>query len=344
VSPKLRALSLVVAVILLSGFAAQAQDKKVEADRLFQQGRRLLDSKKVDEACVALAQSDQLDPAIGTLGLLAACHEQQGRIATAWREYEETAVRAQATNDPRELFARQRAAQLRPTLPTLTIISAGGEAGLTVTRNGEAVPPAQLGQSTPVDPGEYTIVARASGKKPYEAKVTVAAGGHADVAIPALEAPDKAVTSAPFASVKPPADESHSSPRPLRTAGFVAGGIGVAGLGVWAVTGILGLSKKSAAESGGCNRDEQPINGEYPCDTQEAADDANKASAASEKFLTVATVGLIVGGVGIAAGTAMLLMSSKAGTASRASRSTRRIGVVPHAGSQGGGATVLGTF
>ncbi len=44
-----------------------------------------MSSNDYAKACAALAKSDELEPAVGTLGLLAACHEKTGMLAKADR-------------------------------------------------------------------------------------------------------------------------------------------------------------------------------------------------------------------------------------------------------------------
>src|SRR5262245_40022593 len=61
-----------------------AQTDAQRADQLFKEGRALFDKRNFEEACAKLAESDQLNPTINAIGLLAACHEEQGLIASAW--------------------------------------------------------------------------------------------------------------------------------------------------------------------------------------------------------------------------------------------------------------------
>src|SRR6185436_14797586 len=65
---------LAIAVTSLPGRLAHAGDSKA-ADEHFKRGKELLARGRVAEACAELATSDALDPSVGTLGLLAACHE-----------------------------------------------------------------------------------------------------------------------------------------------------------------------------------------------------------------------------------------------------------------------------
>ncbi|MCC6559021.1 MAG: hypothetical protein IT372_39360, partial [Polyangiaceae bacterium] len=81
--------AIALAIALASGVARADEPAPApvesRAEALFQEGKRLLEEGRVAEACARLAASEAIDPTVGTLGLLAACHEQEGRIATAAR-------------------------------------------------------------------------------------------------------------------------------------------------------------------------------------------------------------------------------------------------------------------
>jgi hypothetical protein len=189
-------LGILVALMLgLSSQTAWATDPPAEtppatppvtnrADELFTEGKQLMEQGKFVEACDKLAESDALDPAIGTLGLLATCHEQQGRTATAWREYNQTAARADAVADERGTFARERAKALEPELPKLLVRLAMVDANVVVLRNGVRLAPEEFGVAAPIDPGTYEIVARWPDKPEFRTTVTASARKVAEVEVP----------------------------------------------------------------------------------------------------------------------------------------------------------------
>jgi hypothetical protein len=118
-----------LALVLAVPRAAEAQSDPAgppvaattRAEALFEEGRKLYEEKRFQEACDRLSESERLDPAVGTLGLLAGCHEAMGLLATARREFLTTAERADKSKDERAAFARQRAAALEPRIPKITI-------------------------------------------------------------------------------------------------------------------------------------------------------------------------------------------------------------------------------
>jgi hypothetical protein len=88
-----------------------------------------------------------------------------------------------------------------------------------------------------------------------------------------------------------------------RTAGWVVGGIGVAGLGVGAVAGILTLGKKGTVDDN-CNADKR-------------CNPTGYDAAQSGKTLgMVTTTGLVVGVLGVGVGTYLLLSGDKTGATS----------------------------
>ena len=53
------------------------------AEKLFQEGRRLMANGSIEEACAKFTESQRLDPSSGTLINLAACHAELGMTASA---------------------------------------------------------------------------------------------------------------------------------------------------------------------------------------------------------------------------------------------------------------------
>src|SRR5689334_2465876 len=75
----------VLAFVLLSRPARATDDSaSALADSLFEEGKELLDSGRVAEACARLEESQRLAPGGGTLLVLGICRAREGRTATAW--------------------------------------------------------------------------------------------------------------------------------------------------------------------------------------------------------------------------------------------------------------------
>jgi len=298
------------------------------ADALFNEGKQLMEQGKFVEACDKLAESDALDPAIGTLGLLATCHEQQGRLATAWREYTQTAARADAVADDRGAFARERAKALEPELPKLLVRLGGAHANAGWLRNGVLRRAEELGGPSPMDPGTYEIVARWPGKPEFRTTVTVVARKVAEVEVPNPVAP---VAEKPrLTEVKPIV-----GPRPVPMSGqhigaFVAGGVGLVGFGMATAFAISAASKNSAS-----------ISIQQSCKTSAACEEGKNLREQAMSAATVANVGVGIGVVGAGAAIVLALLPNQ----SRASVSdAKHARLLPWAGPNGAGALLVGHF
>ncbi len=286
--------------------AASAQEAEPEettasdADRaaaqvLFDEGRALLEAEDFEKACAKFAESMRLDRAIGTQLNLAACYEKIGRLASAWINFEEARARASKEGmQQRVEIASERAQALEGRLSKMTLSVAAPVEGMTVTRDGEPVGEPQWGIAVPVDGGSHVIEATAPGKKPWRTRVEVEAEGDVvEVSVPALE--DAPVEVAEVAPPEPP-------PPPPDNTGFwvsagVAGGLGLAGMGVGIAFGLIASSKNDESA-------EHCVVGPNACSAEGVAlrDDAFTMA-------HVSTAGFVVGGVGIAAGVALLVVA-----------------------------------
>src|SRR5262245_34504063 len=145
------AVSLVAAALICAGGSSARAEDPMAAAALFRRGSQLLNEGSLAEACAAFEQSLRLDPQLGTRFNVARCHEEQGRLASAWITYREL---AQSDGNPvRRDEAARRAQGLEPRLTRLVVTSVDAATGLAVTRNGVDAT-ASLGVEVPVDAGE----------------------------------------------------------------------------------------------------------------------------------------------------------------------------------------------
>ncbi|MRG91382.1 hypothetical protein [Polyangium spumosum] len=311
---------------------ADPSEKATLAETLFQDGKRLLEQGAFVEACAKLAQSDALDPAIGTLGLLAACHEQEGRVATAWREYGETAARAAAVNDERGAFARQRASALEPELPRLLVRLPQSANGIAVFRNGVRLLPDELGVAQPVDPGTYEIIARSSGRPEFRATVTARPRNVAEVEIPAFARAAPADTAKKTPAVVPPIASTAKGLGPRKIGAIVAGGVGLAGFAVATGMGLSASSKNAASISL-----QETCVGSSCARGRELREDALGSA-------MVANVAFGIGAAGAVTALVLALLPERADEAPKPAGVAARYDLVPWAEQAGGGALLIGNF
>jgi len=298
------------------------------ADALFQEGKRLFEAGKIAEACGRFAESDALDPTVSALGLLAGCHERQGKLVAAWKEYREAERRGSATGDTRAAFARDRAAALEARLPRLTISLAKPTQGIEILRNEGPVPPEEIGVDVPVDAGTFEIVARAPGRQEFRTTVTTKEGARETVLVPELE-PIKVRAIAPPETPKPPPPD----PRNTRvSAALVTGGLGLTGLGVGIALGASASSQNTASNAlyALCERTRQ-----------KSCPEGRQVRDGALRLATGSTIGFSVGLAGLGISTVLLLIPSRKAPA----RSEKpAFQVTPQVGPQGGGAALAGRF
>ena len=110
------------AILLLSVTREARADRasEIAAQALYNEAMALMKAEKAEEACPLLAESQRIDPAMGTLYRLAECQKKTGRFETAWKLYLEAAkVAKKAGRADREQQALEHAAALQARLPRL---------------------------------------------------------------------------------------------------------------------------------------------------------------------------------------------------------------------------------
>jgi hypothetical protein len=240
--------SLVAVTAQLAPRSAAAQPAGAEvalAEVLYQKGRQLMAEGKFAEACPKFAESYRLDAATGTLLNLAACHEAEKKLATAWTEFTEAAASARRDHrDDRVQFAEEHLAAIEPKVSRLAVtVAPNGEIpDLKVQLDGVQVLAAARGVPAPVDPGEHVIEAQAPGRKPWSQRVRIDERSQSiTVTVPLLDLEARSQPLAPEstqpAAPTPAAAETQSRPMPASV--YIAGGATIA-LAIGAgVTGIV---------------------------------------------------------------------------------------------------------
>ena len=161
---------LVAALVVLLAPHVQAQvderDDRPTAEALFAAGREALRRGDYRAAHTKFAESNRLDPAVGTVLNLAICEEHLGRLASAWQRYQEV-IHALGPGDERLPIARTKAAAIDPRVPRLTIrLAPAAPADTKVMLGAGALTSASFGLALPRDPGKHEIVASADGRAP----------------------------------------------------------------------------------------------------------------------------------------------------------------------------------
>lgn len=294
-------------VLVALSSAANANAEGTTAETLYQEGQRAAQAKNWELACKMFRESQEREPAPGTLLNLANCEENLGALLAA-RAHFEAAAKSFRPGDDRVAYANKRVEALNARIPKLTVrLSPRAPAATTIERDGLKLGPAALGMAASMDPGPHTLVVHVPGQPEERVDVRLAPGETQEIELPraVVEAPAPSASPAasPALSALPTAPAAgRSSGSGLRVAGWTALGVGVAGLAVGAVGGVLTLSAKSDVDAN--------------CPTAGCNPTGLDAQDRGRTWSTISDVGFIAGAVVATTGVTLLLLSSKHGDVS----------------------------
>jgi hypothetical protein len=266
----------------------------------FAEARRLYQDGKLVEALTlfrGLAQATRSPNAQLYVGY---CLSDLGKDVDAYRAFTTTLRYAADRPETKYESARQAAenelARLNVRLSKIVINVAQPPAGLTVTLDGVPVEHDDLGSSLPVQAGSHSVGAAAAGMKPVRVALDLDPGELRTLTL-ALQADEKAARPVPPPRVVHRA--SHA-----QTAGYVVGGVGIVGVGVFAVAGLMTKSVHDQLQS--------------ECGAAGCSDAGHQSEIARGKSLqTVANVGLAVGVAGLLTGGVLVLLGRQKREGSR---------------------------
>jgi hypothetical protein len=248
--------------------------------------------------------------------------------------------------------ASEELSRVKPRLSHLTVRVEGGEdQRVIVTMDGTPIASALVGVERPVDPGTHELQATADGFQSALSRITLAEAQREQVVLtlmpkpgvtvaqitgetPAEAAPAQTPASQPTAPapVTPQQDRGSSGSGGMRVGSYVAFGVGAVGIGLGTFFTLQSSSKRSEADdlAEQCGPDCRTTDPE----AEEIASLDDEARSAQ----TLGIVGFIAGGVGVATGVTLLLLSG--GSESETARNEP--GITPWVGL--GSVGVLGRF
>lgn len=268
------------------------------AEALFKEAVSKYKEGKFVEACPAFAESQRLDPRPGTLFALAECEAAADHIATAATLYEDFLRTVASIKSPaqrakyqdRVQKAQTRRDELVPLIPRLTLVlPTGSSPDVRITRNGETFTATSLGVEMPVNPGEQVITVQIASGPVREQRLAIGRGDKQTITLE-LPPPPPEAPVVPYEEPLPV--RAPEKPQPLRTVGFVVGGVGVVGVLTGIVAGSMIIERSKSLD------DDCPLG---KCRTQEALDNAKSLAPLN----LVNGVGLGVGGAAVVAGILM---------------------------------------
>ncbi len=291
-----------VAVTAAPAVRADDAETSVLAAQLFKDGRSDMALEDWRAAEAKFAASHKLVPAMGTLLNLAVCQARLGKTASAYHAFTEVAREAEHSGRKDRLdLATAEMAKIKPLLADAIIHvqpDVQGLPGFTLTIDGSPLPAPLFETRVNLDPGDHTLLATATNKKPWEYPLHIAPSEHTEATVPFL-------ADRPFdpneVKVRQVDADRAAKHQTIRTAGFVVGGIGVAGVITSLVFGALAKAQMNKVH---CSSN-------ATCTSAEAHD--------SQTANTDATVANVVFGTGlglVATGGVLLFVARDSGPAS----------------------------
>lgn len=296
---------------------AQDAQKTAMAQSLYEEAMKDFSAGKYGDACPKLERVVELVPqGLGARIDLGGCYEASGRLASAFGAFLTAESMGKAAGDKRAADAGARASALRDRLASLKVeVPADVKAapGFSIKRDGVALTEAEFGLALSIDKGEHVILVTATGRAPWEKKITVADGEKPVVTVE-LGAAEGGTGPAdpkgdPNGDPKGPGDGQvgpNPEPKkpdttestfmtPLRITGLVGGIVGVATVGIGVGLGMAAKSDYDASNEaeGGCNPDTNQ------CSKQAGVDLRDSAVTLGTAATGLVVAGAVLGAAGI---------------------------------------------
>jgi hypothetical protein len=308
-----------------------------QAEALFRDGKRLMKTGQLAEACAAFEGSERAEHNVATVLSLADCREKNHQYASAWALFLQ--ADSQTRSDPSRAVmnttAKNRARALESKLSYLTINVPDESriSELVVTRDGAPVDPAEWNRSIPADGGSHVVAGKAPGHESWSTTVTLRPeADKQSVEVPKFKAlpeiVNKPAHDAPAGAGGVTVEKRLPEPSPFTMKreiglGVAAGGVVALGIGVG-----LGLSANSL------HSEALSTCPPSACSPKNAADaqSTNNRAVSRGHFATAA---FIVAGAAVGAGAALWIIGGP--------ESPGAVAIAPQVGASSGLA-VVGRF
>jgi hypothetical protein len=353
--------ALLVSALTLGGRAlGQTDEQRAAARSLATEGATAFNEGRYRDAVDLFTKAESLLHAPPHLLYLARAHAKLGQLVKAREAYMKVVRETLPPNASPAFRKAQSSANdeiggVESRIASLTIKIEGGQGAkdLAVLVDGNPMNMILVDAAQPIDPGQHKIEAGGTDLRAPAQTVTLADGERKSIVLKVDSAPgaaplvavahaptpaasDPAPIAAPAPATTPaPTDEGPSAPADessgLRIGSYVAFGVGVAGLAVGTIFTMQSASKRKDADS-----KFEECGGETGCHAENPlSKEADALDRDADSALTLGIVGFAVGGVGIAAGATLFVLSS-------GSSNENAAGVEPYVGF--GTAGVKGRF
>ncbi|HET9929297.1 MAG TPA: hypothetical protein VFQ35_01360 [Polyangiaceae bacterium] len=342
--------ALVLALVSASVPAfAQTDEQRAAARALATEGATAFNEGRYKDAADLFGRAESLVHAPPHLLFLARSFAKLGQFVRARETYIRITKEPVAANAPQAFRDAQSAAQeelkgVEPKIAKLTIQIANAQdaQNLAVTVDGNPVPPVLVGVPQPVDPGDHRVEATAVGKRSRPQMVSLRDGERGAVnlvlesdagaagaplpgtpaATPGTPAATPATPGLGPAPMPPPAPapaEQSSGNNGMRIGSYVGFGVGAVGLGLGTLFLLKGASKRSEANDAfdACKSDLNCRDLPATSPKKAKVDDLDSQATKAQR---VGVAGMVVGGLGVAAGVTLLVLSGKSSTETKTGR------------------------
>jgi hypothetical protein len=323
---------------------AQSDEQRAGARSLATEGAAAFNEGRYKDAVDLFVKAESLMHAPPHLLFAARAHAKLGQFVKAREAYMKVVKEQLAPNAPQAFRDAQTAAeeerkQVEPHIGRLTVKVEGadGAKDLVVAVDGQPIPSVLLGVPQPMDPGDHTITATATGFKaaPVTASLKDAGIGavtikmEVDNSVPPPGAPAPGAAAGGAVSTTPgavtPSDVGKSGSNGMRIGSYVSFGVGAVGAVLGTVFVMRSSSKRKAADDVNVEASGSTTGG--PCSIAANTCDADSAVAKKQAGLddqarsakTIGIVGYVVGGLGLAGGVTLFILSNKKEESSPAS-------------------------
>lgn len=285
-------------VYIEPSYAAPTPAETKKATDLFLEGRKIYDAgKDYPGAMAKMQQSYDTVNSPNSLVYVARCQTRLGNHKESWRTFKRVIAEADAraaTDGAKYKPTRDSAAveilEVQKQIALLNITVNTTSPGAVARVNGAVLQPNELGQDYPIDAGAVDVSLEVPGFAPSNQRLTLKKGERQVVAL-TPGAANAAVTPPP---VTPPPKRSKPPFLPIAIA---FGAVGVGGMAMFAAGGALSSSTFSDLEAA--------------CPTGRCPDHSNDELIDDGKTQqTIANVGVVVGGVGLAASATFFILAA----------------------------------
>lgn len=243
----MKRLAAIASIVGCSYARAARADDAAGADVLFAQAKSLMDQERAAEACPKFEASYDLEQRLGTLLNWADCLEKTKHLVEAEARFREARDLAVRTSNPRSEYAEKRRASLPARFAKLRLDVKVGAEKLQLSKDGARVEESSYGLFEPANPLKIEIVVKRDDEVLETHSIELEEGAESTLQLD-LIAISKAHPKKSNVVLRVPQGQ--------RIAGFLVGGVGVAGLiGFGVLEGLAYAKRGEALENGRCAYD-----------------------------------------------------------------------------------------